>query len=124
VKNIQAGFLTLPTLTRLPILSLSKDSGFFVKALIPKAWGRDYSGGSVPEFPTYAGSRGSLYLDIAVFDNLANSKGICQVFSLFLCGKRSGFLEEKKTTELAFLDLWYISTYLMEDPIGITFLQR
>jgi hypothetical protein len=39
VKNIQAGFLTLPTLTRLPILSPelvegSKDSGFFVKARI------------------------------------------------------------------------------------------
>jgi hypothetical protein len=52
VKNIQAGFLTLPTLTRLPILSLSKDSGFFVKALTPKIWGRDYSGGSVPDFLT------------------------------------------------------------------------
>jgi hypothetical protein len=64
MKNIQAGFLTLPTLTRLPILSLSKDSGFFVKALTPKIWGRDYSGGSVPEFPTYAGSRGSHHLDI------------------------------------------------------------
>jgi hypothetical protein len=44
VKDIQAGFLTLPTLTRLPILSPefvegSKDSGFLVKALTPKNMG-------------------------------------------------------------------------------------
>jgi len=44
VKDIQAGFLTLPTLTRLPIPSPefvegSKDSGFLVKALTPKKYG-------------------------------------------------------------------------------------
>ena len=67
MKNIQAGFLTLPTLTRLPILPHIQDSGFLVKALTPKAWGRDYSGGSVPDFLTEVESRGSLYLDITVY---------------------------------------------------------
>jgi len=51
MKDIQAGFLTLPTLTCLPTLSLPKGSGVIAKALIPQRRNRDYSGGSVPDFP-------------------------------------------------------------------------
>jgi hypothetical protein len=64
MKDIQAGFLTLPTLTHLPTLNVSKGSGFVVKVFILPTQNRDYSGGSVPDFPAAAGSRGSLHLDI------------------------------------------------------------
>ena len=49
---------------------------FLVKTLAPTTRGRDYSGGSVPDFPADAGSRGSLHLDIADQDNslLTDSK--------------------------------------------------
>lgn len=64
MKYIQAGFLTLPTLTRLPTLRpfdklRAQDSGFFVKALIPHLIrDRDYSGGSVPDFLRINGDHG------------------------------------------------------------------
>jgi hypothetical protein len=71
VKNIQAGFLTLPTLTRLPIQSLSKDSGFFVKALIPNlVRDRDYSGGSVPDFLRLSGDDGVPFSWIPPFETV------------------------------------------------------
>ena len=70
VKNIQAGFLTLPTLTRLPTLPLRQTQGF-------GQW--LYCQGTYPEFISGSGlqrrvrprlslskqrSRGSLHLDI------------------------------------------------------------
>ena len=70
VKNIQAGFLTLPTLTRLPILSPefvegSKDSGFLVKALTPKNMGPGLQRRVRPRLLQVLELRGSLHLDTA-----------------------------------------------------------
>ena len=46
----------------------AKDSGFFVKALIPKISGRDYSGGSVPDFLRLNGDHGVPFTWISPFE--------------------------------------------------------
>jgi hypothetical protein len=61
MKDIQAGFLTLPTLTYLPTLRQAQGSGFPVKVLILPKQNRDYSGGSVPDFPRSNGDHGVPY---------------------------------------------------------------
>jgi hypothetical protein len=67
VRNIQAGFLTLPPFqqpSRLETTFLTVAINLLKGFPFSFRKGRDYSGGSVPDFPDDTGSRGSLRLDI------------------------------------------------------------
>jgi hypothetical protein len=87
VKDIQTRFSDFPALLAAFPSGFAQDSGSQRAKRVsfsPRRKGRDYSGGSVPDFPAYARSRGSLYLDITYSNDshLTNFKNSVKFFSI------------------------------------------